>query len=468
MNIMKLEAASVLVLGGGKSGVSAVKFLLKKNALVMLYDGSAEKKPVYEELAAAGCTFALGEVPDLAKYAFDFAVISPGIPLTDPCAAALAKHNIPIWGELELASRFITKPIIGITGTNGKTTTTTLIGEILKNAGFRTFVGGNIGIPLLDSLEAEYDYYVVEMSSFQLETIATMNAAVSLFLNLTPDHLNRHGSMEGYLAAKANLCTHQSKDHYTVLNYDDAYMRSLRDIAGGEVFWFTQKDFVYAGTSVLDNGDLVFNDVQREPKADIVMNAADIRLPGPHNLENCMGAITVTKLLGIQDDVIAKTLAEFAGVEHRLEDVMTYKGVRYVNDSKATNPDSVFKALASYGDAPIILIAGGRNKGNNFDALGELIRKKCKSLILIGEAAEDMAASAKKTGMTDITIVEDMAAAVALAHEKGEEGDVVLLSPANASFDQFNSFEHRGQVFKDIVLKLKGRKANDRTKEKTT
>ena len=147
---------------------------------------------------------------------------------------------------------------------------------------------------------------------------------------------------------------------------------------------------------------------------------------------------------------------------------MTYKGVRYVNDSKATNPDSVFKALASYGDAPIILIAGGRNKGNNFDALGELIRKKCKSLILIGEAAEDMAASAKKTGMTDITIVEDMAAAVALAHEKGEEGDVVLLSPANASFDQFNSFEHRGQVFKDIVLKLKGRKANDRTKEKTT
>ena len=468
MDIMKLEAASVLVLGGGKSGVSAVKFLLKKNASVMLYDGSAEKKPVYEELAAAGCTFALGEVPDLAEHAFDFAVISPGIPLTDPCAAALAKRNIPIWGELELASRFITKPIIGITGTNGKTTTTTLIGEILKNAGFRTFIGGNIGIPLLDSLEAEYDYYVVEMSSFQLETIATMNAAVSLFLNLTPDHLNRHGSMEGYLAAKANLCTHQSKDHYTVLNYDDAYMRSLRDIAGGEVFWFTQKDFVYAGTSVLDNGDLVFNDVQREPKADIVMNAADIRLPGPHNLENCMGAITVTKLLGIQDDVIAKTLAEFAGVEHRLEDVMTYKGVRYVNDSKATNPDSVFKALASYGDAPIILIAGGRNKGNNFDALGELIRKKCKSLILIGEAAEDMAASAKKTGMTDITIVEDMAAAVALAHEKGEEGDVVLLSPANASFDQFNSFEHRGQVFKDIVLKLKGRKANDRTKEKTT
>ena len=265
MNIMKLEAASVLVLGGGKSGVSAVKFLLKKNALVMLYDGCAEKKPVYEELAAAGCTFALGEVPDLAKHAFDFAVISPGIPLTDPCAAALAKRNIPIWGELELASRFITKPIIGITGTNGKTTTTTLIGEILKNAGFRTFVGGNIGIPLLDSLEVEYDYYVVEMSSFQLETIATMNAAVSLFLNLTPDHLNRHGSMEGYLAAKANLCTHQSKDHYTVLNYDDAYMRSLRDIAGGEVFWFTQEDFVYAGTSVLDNGDLVFNDVQREP-----------------------------------------------------------------------------------------------------------------------------------------------------------------------------------------------------------
>lgn len=468
MNIMKLEDASVLVLGGGKSGVSAVKFLLGKNCSVMLYDGSAVQKPVYEELAAAGCTFSLGKVPDMTAHVFDFAVISPGIPLTDPCAAALIKRNIPVWGELELASRFITKPIIGITGTNGKTTTTTLIGEILKNAGFRTFVGGNIGIPLLDSLETEYDYYVVEMSSFQLETIATMNAAVSLFLNLTPDHLNRHGSMEGYLAAKANLCTHQSKDHYTVLNYDDAYMRSLRDVAGGEVFWFTQKDFVYAGTSVLDNGDLVFNSVQRDPKADVVMNAADIRLPGPHNLENCMGAITVTKLLGIEDKVIAETLKKFSGVEHRLEDVMTYKGVRYVNDSKATNPDSVFKALASYENAPIILIAGGRNKGNNFDALGELIREKCKSLILIGEAAEDMAASAQKAGMTDISIAEDMAAAVALAYEKGEKGDVVLLSPANASFDQFNSFEHRGQVFKDIVLKLKGRKANDRTEEKTT
>ncbi len=452
---MKMEKKSVLVLGAGKSGLSAVKFLLTKKCKVALYDGSAVEKPVYEELRAAGCRLYLDELPNLAEDTFDFAVISPGIPLTNPCAARLKEANVPIWGELELASRFIQKPLIGITGTNGKTTTTTLIGEIFRNAGYRTFVGGNIGVPLLESLHEEYDYYIVEMSSFQLETIDGMDATVSLFLNLTPDHLDRHGSMEGYLAAKGNLAVKQSKKHFTVLNYDDENIRSLEKVTGGTPVFFSRETHIYTGTSLRENGDIVFKGVDGGGKADKVMNASDIRLPGPHNQENAMGAITVAKLMGIDDKVIADTLKEFGGVEHRLEDVTTRKGVRYVNDSKATNPDSVFKALASYGDAPIILIGGGRNKGNCFDDLGIVIAKKCKSLILIGEAAEDMSISAKKAGMEDVAIVEDMAAAVMLAAQKGKKGDVVLLSPANASFDQFNSYEHRGEVFKELVLKLK-------------
>ena len=451
---MKIENKSVLVLGAGKSGVSAVKFLLSKKCRVALYDGNEAEKPFYNELRNDGCRLYLGVLPDLSEETFDFAVISPGIPLTNPCAALLKEANVPIWGELELASRFIKKPLIGITGTNGKTTTTTLIGEIFRNAGYRTFVGGNIGVPLLESLNEEYDYYVVEMSSFQLETIETMDAAVSLFLNLTPDHLDRHGSMDGYLAAKGNLAAKQSKNHFTVLNYDDESIRSLEKVTGGTPVFFSRETHIYTGTSLRENGDIVFIGADGV-KAEKVMNASEIRLPGPHNLENAMGAITAAKLMGIENKAIVDTLKKFSGVEHRLEDVRTLKGVRYVNDSKATNPDSVFKALASYGDAPIILIGGGRNKGNCFDDLGVLIEEKCKSLILIGEAAEDMSVSAKKAGMEDVTIVEDMAAAVALAAQKGQKGDVVLLSPANASFDQFNSFEHRGEVFKELVMKLK-------------
>ena len=469
---MNLKKKSVLVLGAGKSGVSAVRFLAEKGAKVALYDDSNAEKPVYAEMRQLGCTLYLGVLPDFEAESFDFAVISPGIPLTNRCAAALKERNLPLWGELELASRFIRKPIIGITGTNGKTTTTTLIGEILKAAGHKVFVGGNIGVPLLESLGTPYDYYVVEMSSFQLETIETMDAAVSLFLNLTPDHLDRHGSMTGYLDAKAMLGRKQGKKHYTVLNYDDEQIRSLETVTGGIPVFFSRKEHIYTGTS-LRGDNIIFQGLPgSETETPAVMKASEIRLPGPHNLENALGAITVAKLLNIENKAIVKTLKSFAGVEHRLEDVATLKGVRYVNDSKATNPDSVFKALASYGNSPILLIAGGRNKGNDFDDLGVLITEKCKSLVLIGEAAEDMAASARKAGMNDVTIVADLAAAVALCAAKAQKGDVVLLSPANASFDQFDNYEQRGQVFKDIVLKLRKGKTNGgcgfQQEEKTT
>lgn len=442
---------TAIVLGAGKSGVSAVRFLLEKGLKVALYDENTAEKPVYAELKALGCEILLGEVPDVSPYRM--AVISPGVPLTAPVAVALKERQIPIIGELELASRFIEAPIIGITGTNGKTTTTTLIGEIFKNAGYRTFVGGNIGIPLLESLKEEYDYYVVEMSSFQLETVETMNATVSVYLNLTPDHLNRHGDMEGYLDAKAKMAEKQTSNHFTVFNVDDPYMERVAERAGGKLFGFSRLQRVYFGCHVYGNS-VIFNGHAQDRNLR-VMDRKDIRIPGPHNLENALAAIAAAKIMGIENEVIAETLKNFAGVEHRLEDVMTYRGVRYVNDSKGTNPDSVFKALASYDKAPIVLIAGGRNKGNNFDELGKLIKEKCKYLILIGEAAADMKVSAEKAGFYNIAMAEDMAAAVAKAAAVAEAGNVVLLSPANASFDQFDSFEHRGKVFKELVLKLK-------------
>lgn len=456
--IVRVKNKNFIVLGSGRSGLSAARFLLEKGSTVTLYDGNTAEKPVYEELRDKGCRIALGEIPNLQEESFDYAVVSPGIPLSAPCVCALKEHDIPVIGELELAGRFIKKPIIGITGTNGKTTTTSLLGAIFQNAGFHVFVGGNIGIPLIEALKEDYDYYIVEMSSFQLESIEKLDVTVSLVLNLTPDHLDRHGSMQGYLAAKGRLVEKQSKKHFAVLNYDDEYVRTLVDLKTENAYFFSREDMVYRGVSCELMSDyihheLVFRDGDAPPVS--VMRAEHIRLPGPHNLENAMGAVTVAKLMGISDKVIRDTLKKFSGVEHRLEDVMTHKGVRYVNDSKATNPDSVFKALDSYENAPIILIAGGRNKGNNFDALGEVIADKCRSLILMGEAAADMKASAEKAGMKEIFMVEDMAEAVAKAYALAQKGDIVLLSPANASFDQFDSFEHRGEVFKALAKALK-------------
>lgn len=455
---MRVKNKKVLVLGGGKSGISAAGFLLEKGAAVTLYDDSEVRKDSYNTIAAAD--FCLGvKPPDMD---WDFAVISPGIPLTHKVAVSLKSKNIPILGELELAAAFIKGPIVGITGTNGKTTTTTLIGEILKNAGYKVFVGGNIGTPLLQATADTYDYYVVEMSSFQLETIDKLNARVSLFLNLTPDHLNRHGSMSGYLAAKGNLAHCQSKENFTVLNYDDSYIASLVDGIKSRPVFFSQQETLYRGT-FLRGDNIIFRYDGIDASDETVMDRREILLLGPHNLENAMGAITVAKLLNIDNKVIRKTLKTFKGVEHRMEKVCTVKGVTYINDSKATNPDSVLKALASYGDTPIILIAGGRNKGSSFDELAKVIKERVRYTVLMGECAEEIAASARKVGYDKFEIVSDMAAAVQAAAAQAVKGDIVLLSPATASFDQFSCFEERGEVFKDNVLKLKGRKTNGRT-----
>lgn len=446
---MKVKDKHVLVLGGGKSGLSAGKFLLEKGALVDLYDDSSEKKPIYDSLT--GANFFLGEMPPLEKDSYNFAVISPGIPLEHPVAKVLAEREIPILGELELASSFITAPIVGITGTNGKTTTTTLLGELLKNAGYHVFVGGNIGTPLLEGVGKDYDYFVVEMSSFQIETISNLNALVSLYLNLTPDHLNRHGDMEGYYKAKAKLAKAQSHNGFSVVNFDDKHFKDLEKEIKAKCIYFSAKEMLYEG-ACLDGDTICYRYGGNEEK---IMERSEIKLLGPHNLENCLGAIAVAKILNIENKVIRKTLMEFKGVEHRMEKVRTLKGVTYINDSKGTNPDSVLKALASYGDTPLILIAGGRNKGSDFDELFGAVKNRVKYTVLMGECAEEMATSARNVGYDAYTVTDTMAEALSAAVKAAKKGDIVLLSPANASFDQFHSFEHRGEVFKELVNGLK-------------
>lgn len=456
----KFRYKNVLVLGAGKSGLSAVHFLRKAGvSQLALYDRNAQKTEVLTAMEQSGVRLFLGTEPELSAETFDLAVISPGIPLTAPLPMALTEASIPIWGELELAAAYLTAPIIGITGTNGKTTTTTLLGEIFKNAGFKTFVGGNIGLPLLEAVDGDYDYLIVEMSSFQLETIHKLEAKIAVFLNLTPDHLNRHGDMQGYLDAKMNLALKQKKDDCAVFNYDDRYFREAAKDAKGKVYFFSRQTPVYDGACVRHKKEVVFccsDDLN--VRSEHIINTNEIRLPGPHNLENALAAITVAKLCKIPNTVIEKTLKTFKGVEHRMEDVRVLSGVRYVNDSKATNPDSVIKALQSYGNDPIVLLAGGRNKGSSFDALARVIKEKARYTILMGEAAADMAASLDRTGYETYAVVATMTEAVCKAQQVAVDGDIVLLSPANASFDAFKNYEERGDVFKDLVSKLKRRR----------
>ncbi len=456
----RLRYKNILVLGAGKSGCSAMEFLRKKGiASLSLYDQNPVMREDLMQMEEKGVRLFLGKEPDLTEESFDLAIISPGISLKAPLPAALQAAKVPIWGELELAALFVKAPIIGITGTNGKTTTTTLVGEIFKNAGLKTFVGGNIGRPLLEAVDGDYDYCIVEMSSFQLETIHKLRAKIAAYLNLTPDHLDRHGDMSGYLEAKGRLAVCQKKDDFTVLNYDDPSFKKLVTKLKSQTFFYSRQYPVYDGAFVRHKKEVVFiRSDDLNVRTEHIINTDEIKIPGPHNLENAMAAIIIAKLSGIENNIIEKTLKTFKGVEHRMEDVRVLSGVRYVNDSKATNPDSVLKALLSYGDNPIILLAGGRNKGSSFDSLAKAVQDKVKYLILMGEAAWEMEAAVKNIDYSSYRVVGNMEEGIALAQSIAEEGDIVLLSPANASFDAYKNYEERGEVFKDLVAKLKRRR----------
>ncbi|MCR6544478.1 UDP-N-acetylmuramoyl-L-alanine--D-glutamate ligase [Dehalobacterium formicoaceticum] len=443
----------ILVLGGGISGCAVAGFLSDKGARVTLTDSKSrdDLENALTQLLNKPMEYILGAEPEIKPGSFDYSVISPGIPLDTPLVKKLNQAGIPVTGEMELAYQYSKSPFVAITGTNGKTTTTSLLGQIFADAGRPVFVGGNIGIPMVtkvESLSAE-TILVAEVSSFQLETIESFRPKVAVILNITPDHLDRHKTMEEYTKAKSRIFENQEANDCTVLNYDDLRVRELGQSTPGQVLFFSQE-------TELAQGIFVKNGIMTIKTGADTMHVIDIDhiyIKGKHNLENALAAAGAAFCLGVSPESIAHTLKNFPGVAHRLEFVKESAGVTYINDSKGTNPDSTIKALEAF-DQPIILIAGGKNKGSDFTKLAALIREKARALILVGEAAPDMEQAVRAEGFHNIYPVNNFFETVSLAQKMAQPGDIVLLSPACASWDMFKNFEERGDLFKKLVHEL--------------
>ena len=439
----------VLVIGAARSGLAGAEFLAKQGNEVVLTD--MKQAVQVDNLAELGVSFVWGEQPDVEAIKPDYIVMSPGVPLTIPPVKYAKEHGIPVIGELELAYRNCKAPFAAITGTNGKTTTTTLIGELMKKTGRQVFVGGNIGVPIItyaDKLQEE-DIVVAEVSSFQLETVESFCPHLALMINLTPDHLDRHGDMAGYLAAKARIFENQKESDYLVLNYDDEALRELAPQSRGKVIFFSQKHKLEEGV-YLDGSQVM---LALNGESLFICNADEIAIKGKHNLENSMGAIAFAYLSGVHAEDIRDVLMTFQGVEHRLEPVRTLNEVLYINDSKGTNPDSTIKAIEAY-DRPIVIILGGKNKGVPFTELSGLVKERVKKAVLVGQAKEELAEALDAAGFNDYVRTESFEEAVTKAAELAEPGDIVLLSPACTSWDMFSSFEERGRLFKKLVMEL--------------
>lgn len=453
---MNLRDKSVLVVGAGKSGTATARFLAGKAACPVLTDirQAGEFNGSLDDLKEQGVTTCLGFYPEVAPGLFDLVVVSPGVPLSVPPVVQAKEAGIPVIGELELAWRFTRSPVVAITGTNGKTTTTTLVGEIFKQAGYRTLVAGNIGTPLVDMVEGYglEDMVVAEVSSFQLETTTSFRPRVGVILNLTPDHLDRHGSMEAYARAKARIFACQRPEDFTVLNYDDFMTRDLSSQTPAQVIFFSRRHNLERGVFVRQ-GKIAARLVD-DSMVDI-LPLSKVAIPGAHNLENALAAVACGLAMGVEPGVLAHTLQTFPGVPHRLEFVGEINGVRYINDSKGTNPEASIKALEAY-DAPIVLIAGGRNKGSDFSSLARKIKEKAKSVIVLGECSGELAAAVKEAGCTRVLRAKDFRDAVLLAHQEAGPGEIVLLSPACASWDMFKNYEERGDLFRQVVQNLRG------------
>ncbi len=378
----------------------------------------------------------------------DCIVLSPGVPASLPLVATARRRGVEVIGEIELAYRFLSGHIIGVTGSNGKTTTTTLIGEILRHAGRECFVAGNIGRPLTDALledRGRYATLVVELSSFQLEAIDRFRCQIAVFLNLTPDHLDRHADTEEYFAAKKRIFENQEPEDWAVLNLDDPALRHL-DVRAGR-FPFSQESAPASG-AFLKDGQLWINSPERKTR---FLQASEIRLRGRHNLSNVLAASAATFLAGVQPSVIAEAVRNFRGVVHRLELVRRLDEVDYYNDSKATNVDSAVKAIESF-DAPLVLIMGGLDKGGDFSGLQTLIAGRVRRLVLIGKAADKI--ERQLGSVVPVLRTSGMQEAVGQARTLAQPGDVVLLAPGCASFDMFENYEERGRVFKEFVQRL--------------
>ena len=451
---MYLQSKKVLVLGLGISGLSTVKALNQLGAKIVVSDSKKEEelKDFFQKTQDIEFEKYLN-TNDVPLEDIDLIIKSPGIEPNTLLIEDANRRNIEVITDIELAYRISpTDNIIAITGTNGKTTTTTLIGEIFKDASYNTYVAGNIGVGILwDMANAKKeDIFVIESSSFQLENTVSFKPKISLITNITPDHLNWHGNLTNYINAKKKVFKNQDAGDYTILNYDDKTIREMRKELKSNIIWFSVNE-------KLDNGVFIDgeNIVIKEGTTTIkVLSYKELQILGKHNLENVLGAVAVAFSFGINIDIIARTLKKFPGVEHRIEYVTTIGQMKFYNDSKGTNPDSTIKAIEAL-DSPIILIAGGHNKGSDFNELILSFNGKVKELILMGETREVIKETAIKNGVENIHLVENMKEAVNLAYELGEDNDNILLSPACASWGMYNNFEERGQDFKDAVYGLK-------------
>ena len=452
---MNLKNKNILLVGLAKTGISTIKHLNKLGAKVVVNDikDKDKLKGILDELSNLNNVgYILGYHPENVDD-IDMAVVSPGVPLDLPFILKLKSKNIEIIGEVELAYRLSQNPMfIGITGTNGKTTTTSLVGEIFKKANIDTYIVGNIGNPVIDTVDTanENSVLVTELSSFQLESIDTFKPHVSAILNFTEDHLNRHHTMEAYMEAKARIFKNQDEKDFCVLNYDDKDVKSLSDNVKAKKIFFSRKKSLDCGIYLDEDNNIIIN-IDKKIK---LLNKDELSLPGNHNLENCMAAAAIAYVSNIDIDVIREVLKTFAGVEHRQEFVRNLNGIMFVNDSKATNPDSSIKAIESY-NRPIVLIAGGMDKQSSFDEFLDAAKENVYALVLLGETAQKIKECAQNKGFDNITVVKDMKEAVNASYQIAKGGDVVLLSPACASWDMYKSFEVRGIDFKDNVHNLK-------------
>lgn len=452
-----------LVIGAERSGLAVTGALLAAEKAVVLTDtkdyetivSNEKTKDAFEALPKTHLTCLFGrQIPTTALAGITAVVPSPGVPLTIPVIKAAYKKKIPVYSEVEIAYRLTTTPFVGITGTNGKTTTTTLVGEIFaKDKRFdHEYTVGNIGDAVSKHVmvSTPKDIYVAELSSFQLETIDTFAPKAAAILNLAPDHLDRHGTVENYYAAKARIFENQGPDDILVVNADDKNVVKYAENAKSKKIWFSAEKRVTPGVYVKD--DAVFVAKDDDEANDVqVLPIAEIGIKGPHNVMNAMAAVGLTYFYDVPLDLIQDGLKAFKGVEHRQEFVATIDGVDYINDSKGTNCDAAITALKAM-TKPTILIAGGYDKKEDYSELMTYIKDKVKQLILIGDTAKDIAAAADKAGFKAYEFVNDYPEAVAKAKEAAQKGDVVLLSPACASWDMFDNYETRGDLFKSLVL----------------
>jgi UDP-N-acetylmuramoylalanine--D-glutamate ligase len=448
---MDLHNKRVLVVGLGKSGVASALFLKSRGAQVTVSDSKpeAELRDEILLLLEQGITVETGGHGERTFREQDLIVVSPGVPLDAPQVAQARSLGEPIIGEIELAARFLAGSMVAITGANGKTTTTSLTGEIIAAGRFPTLVGGNIGMPAISFVgqAGPSTWTVLEVSSFQLETVVEFRPRIAVILNITPDHLDRHKTLANYIAAKARIFENQQASDFTVLNADDLTTAELADRTRGQVFWFSRKKEMEQGAFVR-GAHVYFRDGDSERE---ILPLGEMTLKGAHNVENVLAGVSIGMLVGCEPEQIREAVRNFKAVEHRLEFVAKITGVDYYNDSKATNVDATVKALESFA-GNIHLILGGKDKGSDYSVLNELLRQRVKRVYTIGAAAAKIEAQIQ--GAAEIEHAETLENAVRRASEVAAAGDVVLLAPACSSFDQFRSYEHRGRVFKEAVYVL--------------